>query len=336
MTKDNSRGADLRRIESQAVVWAQKLASGEARADEIEAAKHWRADDPAHETAFAAAQAVWRDLGAARDVLHDPGTDYATALDALGRRRKTVSRRLVLGGGAAAVATVAAYGIVRPPLGMWPSLSQLNADFRTATGEQRNVTFAGDIAINLNTQTSLAICQATPAENRIELITGEASFDMTQRGTRMLAVLAGAGQAVTDAGRFDIRYTTDGDRSPVTVTCFDGRVRVEQGGASAELRTGQRIRYTDAGMSDIAAVDPVAESNWQRGIVEFRNTPVVEVVEEINRYRPGRIILMSATLAHRQINGRFRVGEMDEVLVQLQQAVDAKLRYLPGGVVLLS
>ncbi|UZE50493.1 DUF4880 domain-containing protein [Rhodopseudomonas sp. P2A-2r] len=335
MTKDNPRGTGLSRVESEAVSWAQKLASGDATEGDIEAARRWRAQDPAHEAAFVAANLVWREIGAARKVLNDPRVDYATALDAFGQRRRSVSRRIVLGG-AATVAAVATYGIVNPPLGLWPSLSQLNADFRTATGEQRNVNFAGDIAINLNTQTSLAIRPPTATEERIELIAGEAAFETTQRGTRVLAVLAAGGKAFTEAGRFDVRYATEGDRSPVTVTCFDGRVHVEQGNTIAELRRGQRVRYTAAGISGIATVDPIAESNWQRGIVEFRNTPIAEVVDEINRYRAGRIVLMSATLAQKQINGRFRIGEMDEILLQLQQAVDAHIRHLPGGLVILS
>lgn len=336
MKKDKSGWTGLSRVESQAVAWAQKLASGEARGGDIEAAWHWRAQDPTHEAAFVAAERVWREIGTARNVLHDPKVDYAAALDVLGSRRRTLSRRVVLGAAAATVAAATTYGMTNPPLGLWPSLFQLNADFRTATGEQRNVNFAGDIAISLNTQTSLAIRPATAAEERIELITGEAAFKTAKRGTRSLAVVTAGGKALIEAGRFNVRYVADGDRSPVTVTCFDGVVRIEQGSATVELRSGQRIRYTAAGISGIATVDPIAESNWQRGIVEFRNTPIAEVVDEINRYRPGRIVLMSATLAQKQINGRFRIGEMDEVLFQLQQAVNANVRHLPGGLVLLS
>jgi transmembrane sensor len=336
MTKGNGSGARLSRVENEAVAWTQKLASGEATPEEIAAAARWRAESPAHEAAFDAAERVWREVGAARTVLHDPGIDYAAALDGLGQRRKKVSRRMMLGGGAATVAAVAAYGIARPPMGLWPSMAQLTADFRTDAGEQRKMEFAGDVAINLNSRTSLAIRPATASEDRVELITGEASFEMKKAGLRSFCVIAGTGRASTGAGRFDIRYVTDGDRSPVTVTCFDGRVRVELDGAVADLSSGQRVRYSEAGLSAVTAIDPVAESNWQRGIVEFRNTPIAEVVAEINRYRPGRIVLLNGDLAQKQINGRFQIGEMDEVLVQLQQAVNAKLRFLPGGLVLLS
>src|SRR5262245_25342327 len=104
MTKQHPHGAELRLVEDQAVRWVQKLVSGEATPDEIEAAGHWRRQDPAHEAAFEAAEQVWRELGAARQALHDPKADYAGMLDALGQRRKTVSRRAVLGGGVAVVA----------------------------------------------------------------------------------------------------------------------------------------------------------------------------------------------------------------------------------------
>jgi transmembrane sensor len=323
-------------VASQAADWVQKLASGDAAPCDVEAARRWRARDPMHEAAFVAAERVWCEISAARTVLHDPKINYATALDDFGRRRKTVNRRMILGGGVSAVAAVAAYGAIKPPLGLWPSLSQLNADYRTGTGEQRNVNLSGDISVSLNTQTSLVIRPATAAEERLELISGEASFEMAARGARTLTVLAADGTTTTEAGRFDIRYATEGEHSPVTVTCFDGSVRIERGGGVAELRSGQRVRYNTTGMSSIAVVDPAIESAWQRGIVEFRNTPIGEVIEEINRYRPGRIVLMSGPLAQKQINGRFRIGEMDEILQQLQQALDAKIRHLPGGLVLLS
>jgi transmembrane sensor len=336
MTKDRARRSGLSGVESQAVAWAQKLASGEASPDDIEAARRWQSQSLAHRAAFEAAERVWREIGAARAVLHNPEIDYAMALDGLGQRRRDVSRRMILGGGAAAVTVVAAYGIARSPLGLWPSVSEFTADFRTGVGEQRKMSFAGDIAINLNSRTSLAVRPATASEDRIELIAGEASFETTKFSDRSFCVFAGNGQASTDSGRFDIRYMMDGNRSPVTVTCFDGRVRVEQEGAIVDLRSGQRVRYAEAGLSAIAAIDPVAASNWQRGIVEFRNTPIIEVIEEINRYRPGHIVLLNKMLAQKQINGRFRIGEMDEVLVQLQQAVDAKIQFLPGGFVLMS
>ncbi len=45
---------------------------------------------------------------------------------------------------------------------------------------------------------------------------------------------------------------------------------------------------------------------------------------------------MNAALGQKQLSGRFRIDQMNNVLLQLERAFNAKLRQLPGGVVLLS
>jgi transmembrane sensor len=326
----------LNPIEREAVDWLQKLTSGELTPQDIAALKLWRAQSPLHEAAFAETKHLWHTAGAAGRALFDPEESFVTRLDALGQRRRTMNRRAVLSGGVAALAAASVYGVLNPPFGLWPSLSELNSDYRTGTGEQRNVTFAGDVAISLNTQTSLAIRPAKGIEDRVELIAGEASFTTSSRAARSLVVLAADGKTIAESGRFDVRHTVSGERSPVSVTCFEGAVRIEHGTEAADLRPGQRVRYDLAGLSQIVAVDPQLASEWQRGIVEFRGTPLVEAVEEINRYRPGRIILMNASMGHKQLSGRFRIDQMNEFLLGLERAFSAKLQRLPGGIVLLS
>jgi transmembrane sensor len=332
MSKTPHQGANLAPVERDAIAWVQKLA--EATPEDVEALKRWRAQSSAHAAAFVEAKRVWRKVGAAGRILHDPSQDLVAELDALGLRRRVMNRRAILGGGLAALAA-AVYGVADPPFGLWPSFSELDADYRTGTGEQRNITLANDVAVSLNTQTSLLIQPSQGAEDRVKLISGEAAF-ATSRTARSFAVLAASGKTIAESGRFEVRYTTSGEGSPVSVTCFEGLARIEHQTETAALGPGQRLHYAAAGLGPISAIDPVAASDWQRGIVEFRGTPLVEAVEEMNRYRPGRIILMSATLAQKQLSGRFRIDQMDQVLLQLKQAFDARLQRLPGGIVLVS
>jgi transmembrane sensor len=322
-------------VEREAVDWLQKLTSGEMSPQDVAALELWRARSPLHEAAFVEAKRLWRTAGAAGHALFDQRETFVARLDALGQRRR-MKRRAVLSGGVAALAAASVYGVLNPPFGLWPSFSELNSDYRTGTGEQRHVTFAGDVAISLNTQTSVAIRPAEGIEDRIELIAGEASFATSTRSARSLVVLAAGGSTTAESGRFDVRYIASGERSPVSVTCFEGAVRIERGADVAALRPGQRVRYDLAGLSEIDAVDPQLASEWQRGIVEFRGTPLVEAVEEINRYRPGRIILMNAALGQKQLSGRFRIDQMNEALLGLGRAFGAKLQRLPGGIVLLT
>jgi transmembrane sensor len=336
MSMPRHQALDLDAVEREAVARVQRLTSGEATLLDVEALKRWRAQNPVHDAAFVEAKRVWDRVGAAGRFAHDAGTDFVAELDAIGRHRKQVTRRAMLGGSAAAVAAAATYGVINPPLGLWPSWAELDADFRTGTGEQRHVAFAGDVTIDLNTQTSLTIRPVQGAEDRIELLTGEASFATSLGAARRLVVLAATGKTMTESGRFDVRYTATSEGTPVNVTCLEGTVRIELGPEASELRAGQHLRYDRAGLSQIVSVDPMVASNWQRGIVEFRGTPLKEAVEEINRYRPGRIILMNAALGQKPVSGRFRIDQMNNVLLQLEDAFSAKLRRLPGGIVLLS
>jgi transmembrane sensor len=333
-----SRGyPDLDMIEREAVTWVRKLVSREmTRADHV-ALKLWREGSPQHEAAFVRTERVWSKIGAAGPAAFEPAGDILEELDAFGRQRRIMSRRIVLAGSVTAVAAAATfYGAVHPPLGLWPSLPELNADYRTATGEQRTVMLDADVAVNLNTQTSLAIRRADTGEQRLELISGEASFAAPVHASRPLVVMAADGTTTTTSGLFEVRYTAYGDRSPVCVTCLEGAVQIKHGAETAALRAGERTQYDVAGISPISTIDTQAASDWRRGIVTFRDTPVVEAVGEINRYRPGRVILLDSPLNKKMLSGRFRIDEMNQVLRQLERALNAKVRHLPGGVVLLS
>lgn len=336
MSKAHRPGPDLNAIEGEAIAWVQKLASVETTAADLAALADWRAQSAAHDTAFAAAERIWGKAAVAARALGNPDDDIHAELEALRVQDKTASRRTVLLGGAIVIAAGAAYGAARPPFGLWPSLAELRADYHTRTGEQQHITFAGGVAISLNTQTSLAVRSADDAQDHVELIGGEASFALPARAARSFSVLAAGGKAITNGGKFDVRYTPGSGDAIVSVTCFDGRVRIEKDVDAADLGPGERVRYGSSGLTQVAAVDPVIASEWQRGIVEFRATPLVEAVEEINRYRPGRIILRNEALGRQPLSGRFRIDQMDMVLAQLEFAFNAKLQRLPGGIVLLS
>ncbi len=333
MSKENQQVPELDPLQREAVAWVQQLISGHATPDDAAALKRWRGQSAAHAAAFAEASRAWSDVGPAGLRLRQRGGEMDSGLAYW--RRRTMNRRAVLGGGLA-TAAAAAYAVVHPPFDLWPSLSELNADYRTGIGEQRSVKFADDVSIRMNTQTSIAIQPAEGERDRIELIAGEASFTMPVQARRSLAVLAAAGTTVANGARFDLRRTSGRAGTSVCLTCLEGSVRVEHGIETAALGPGQQLSYDARGLSRAIAVDPESASDWQRGIVVFRSTPLAEVVEEINRYRPGRIILINAALGTKQVSGRFRIDQMDEILSRLELAFSARIQALPGGIVLLS
>jgi transmembrane sensor len=314
-------------VEREAHRWVAQLVSGEATTTDAEALRQWRRQSPAHEETFAAAIKRWKNFGPAGKALLTEGK-----VPTWTPPEPMVGRRAMLSGMGVLAAGAASYAIVRPPLGLWPSLSELTADYRTATGEQRQVMLAENVAVRLNTQTSIAVASPVDGADEVKLIAGEASFAIPTDARRPFAVLAGNGRSVASRARFDVRNVG----AKVYITCLDGEVQIEQGTEAATISARQQLHYDAHGLQSAINIDPAEAVAWQDGMLVFRLTPLSDVVAEINRYRPGRVVLMNPELGANPVNGRFRIQRIDEVLVWIEQAFGATTRALPGGIVLLS
>jgi transmembrane sensor len=318
----DSRAA-LDPIEREAHDWVVRFASGEATSDDLREGKLWCDRSPAHAAAFAKASRLWDSL-----TVH--------AFEDHGRFRlrpavvPAVTRRAVLGG--AAAAATAAYVLVRPPLQLWPSLAEWSADHRTATGEQRRITVAESVSVEMNTQTSIAVGQPASESDRIELIVGEVLIAAAASASKSLVVLSADGRVSTTGARFNI---WNNGRS-VRVTCLDGNVDVEYHAAVASLKARQQITYDRNGLSGIAVIDPDTVTAWREGRLIFHATPLSEVVEQVNRYRPGKIILTNAALGERLFSANFHIRNIGSVVGQIERLFGATVTSLPGDIVLLS
>jgi transmembrane sensor len=336
MTGAIDRNDGMDPLEREAIAWVRRLTSGQATAADAEALKLWCNRSPAHAAAFGSARQLWKDLGPAGHDWRRHAAAAATAHAGVPVPYPSVSRRFLLGGGLAAASAAAVYAAVRPPLGLWPSWMELRADYRTGTGERRDVRLSDDVSVRMNTQTSIAIQSSVDGAERVELIGGEASFSANSRGGRSLVVLAADRSIRVNTGEFDVRHLYGRIAPSVCVTCLQGQLEVERGTEATTLTPGHQLRYDSGGSARMDAVDPDLASAWQRGVLIFRFTPLADVVDEINRYRPGRIIVMNPATGRLPVSGRFRIDNLDEILTRIEQAFGAKVRSLPGGLVLLS
>jgi transmembrane sensor len=101
------------------------------------------------------------------------------------------------------------------------------------------------------------------------------------------------------------------------------------------LGGGQQILFNERGMSQVAAIDPEVVTAWQRGLLIFRDEALSRVIEEVNRYRFGKIVLLDNKLGQRRIAANFRLDRIEDVVDFVADVVRAPVRRLPGGVVLL-
>jgi transmembrane sensor len=316
----------------EAFAWVIQLHSGEATVEDAEAIEQWRRTSSDHEAAFRDAVRLWRTLGdETRRLVGEAEAGHLETSKPSALRAIALSRRSLIGG-AIAASIAAGYAIVRPPLGMWPSLEELMADYRTGKGEQRTIALSDNISLKLNTETSIAI-RSIKDEAHIEIISGEAAITSARDGVRPVVVDAASGRITALHANFEVRCL-DGK---VTVSCIDGAVEVGVGSRNVQITKEQQVSYTTAdNLSAPVAIDPIQTTAWQSGLLIVHDWPMSKVVDEINRYRVGKIVIMNSALGRRQVTGTFHIDHLDDFIGQAHSLFDATVRYLPGGVILLT
>ncbi|MBJ2243165.1 MULTISPECIES: FecR family protein [Pseudomonas] len=291
------------RLHGEARDWLVLLTSGQATVADAKALRQWCAQSPEHAQAFEQAKRLWQQLTPALTEAQAP---------------RHFGRRAFLGGALAASAALVMVHISVPG-----GFAGLGADYHTAVGEQRRVDLREGISLELNTQTRIS-----RREQGIELLEGEVEVQVAQP----LTVQAGAGWLSASQARFNVRNT---DHS-VCVTCIEGWLAVEVQGRSVRLDSGRQLTYDAAGLGPVVTVDTEAVIAWREQVLVFNNATLDTVIDEINRYRPGMLVLLNRELGKRRVQARFSLEQLPGVALLIRDAYGAKCTELPGGVVLLS
>jgi transmembrane sensor len=330
MTADDEVSG-LTAVQREAYDWISRFMRGDMSAGDIAAMKAWYGQSPGHAAAYAEARRVWKALGPIASARMQPGAEASPVVTAIPARRGLsgpLGRRAFIGG---ALAASAAYMLAKPPLDLWPSYSELIADYRTAAGEHKQLTLADAVSLDLNTKTSISVRSQTGDQTQIDFVTGEAAFS-TGGVASELTVFAGAGRVVTTRSDFNLRS----DGAQVSITCLAGSLNVIWNDKVTRIDARQQLAYTDRDVGQVATVEPDDVTAWRRGQLVFERTPVAEVVAEINRYRSGRIVLMNDEIGKRHLTARLSTSQTDRIVTQIVHIFGAKARHLPGGVVVLT
>lgn len=299
-----------RRIREAAAEWAVLLSGGEPDEARRQALQQWLRADPRHAEALAFARRTWDALGALpagrRPAVRREAASAAPRARARATRRRARLRRW----GAAACLALLLGGV---GLGQGERLMlPLLADHRTAGGEVRSLTLADGSEVILDSDSAIRL-DFSSGQRRVELLAGSAIFQVAPQAGRPFVVAASGGTAEALGTRFVVTRESAG-RAWVGV--LEHAVRVRAAGQQRRLEEGDSVRYDDSGLAPLP-LDLRRATSWQRGLLVFDRVPLAQVVEQLNRYRPGHILIGDGELAQREVSGVFRLDALDAALATL-------------------
>jgi ferric-dicitrate binding protein FerR (iron transport regulator) len=298
------------RLASEARDWLILLTSGRATVADARALRQWCGQSAEHARAFEQAKALWHGLQPAAAAAQGP---------------RHFGRRALLGG---ALAASVGFLLIRATVP--GGVSGLGADYVTEVGEQRRVELADGVSLELNTQTRLSRLALAEGGQGLELLAGE--VEVSGSSTTTINVQAGAGWISAARARFNLRYI---DQS-VCATCLEGVVQVQVRGREFRLEPGMQLTYDTRQVGNPQAADISAAVAWREQVLVFNDATLASVIDEINRYRPGMLLLLNRELGLRKVQARFRLDQLAGVALLIRDAYGAKCTELPGGVVVLS
>jgi transmembrane sensor len=307
--------------------WLVHLTSGTATREDGEAFRRWCAASEENALAFAEARALWEALGPAAALRRHERSERERVRAMHGVR---LSRRAFLGG--AVAASVAAFLMVRSDAFTRGS-SPDGLNLRTKVGEQRTVAVAPGISVEMNTDTDIAIRERNGVVTGMHLRDGEALVRIDAARTEPFVVEVSDGRLFSGPGAsFAVRCSDE----TATVTCLGGQTVINRGGSNAVVKPAQQVAFDTSGIGEAVAVNLDTALAWRDRVLIYDNQPLSEVVADINRYRPGRIVITDRALGERRVHARFTLDQMGEVATLIQDAYGAHATNLPGGWVLLS
>lgn len=326
------------RLEREVINWLVRLTSGEATPDDfIELAK-WRERSPAHNHAYQKISALWDQLDKPLLAWHQQAllTENSLTQEECTEHPQIITRRYEKKGrkgllAAAVFATLMLVGLFQD------YVTHPFADFRTLIGERTSIILADGSIAHLNTNTAINIDFSSHIR-RIELLHGEAEFEVAHDTHKPFIVSSGAIQTQAIGTKFIVRL----DDSSGAVTLMEGRVQTSSMGSIKSdhqvisLAQRDQATFNDGRFSAVNQVDIAGADAWKNGRLQMNFVTLEQAVTEINRYRRGAVKLSAPQLAQHKINAVIDLNQIDVWLAALETTLPIQVLHLGPWVLIKS
>jgi transmembrane sensor len=208
----------------------------------------------------------------------------------------------------------------------------MQADYATSVGEQKVVTLPDQSIVTLNTATLLLV-RYSNSERKMELVRGEAHFQVAKHEARIFSVQVGSNEFRAVGTAFDIRVKSE---RGIELTVTEGRVQVRapfvsdsthavRPGVSQPAPTeimvdaGKEVAINNA-IQTVERLQPAqmeAALAWKQGMIVFDAVPLEKAIREVGRYTDAQFVIADERVKHLPVSGYFRVGDIEGLISAL-------------------
>lgn len=303
--------------------WYATLRSEDAAPADRQAWQAWLDESEEHVRAWAIVESVSRRFDPLRGCGHEAASaGIGAAL------RGGVGRRRMLAG----LAGYVGFGMAGWMAWRHTALPELvvawGADFRTSTGEQREITLADGTQVWLNTNSALSVDYRADVRF-LKLAAGEVLIQ-TARDTRGRPFYV-----ETRDGRMQAlgtRFSVNHDDSCTRLDVFESAVEIRNtAGAMQRVEAGQRAEFSADHISAFAPAERAREA-WCRGVVVADGIPLRQLIADLARYQRGHIGV-APEVAELNVMGVYPALDTGRALAMLENTLPIRLkRVLPWWV----
>lgn len=221
------------------------------------------------------------------------------------------------------------------------------AVYETAIGEQSTVSLSDGTVIVLNTDSRMQV-RYSQGSRVIDLERGEINVTVARDPIRPLLVRAEASVIQAVGTVFNVEITGG---QTIEVIVVEGVVLVglqnagaddPEGLLSAESATrmtsGSRVVLGQSGeqVERIEADEIEVKLSWTDGNIVFLGETLEDAMAEVGRYTEVEFVFLDEYSRQRRVVGRFKAGDVESLLAQLQANFDISYQRIGDDKVLLS
>lgn len=276
-------------ISEQAAAWFLRIQEGDCGDVKRQEFETWLDANPQHRSEYQQYVELWSNLDYLGDI--------------------TPSRRKKMRAGVALVALVAIFCTMQ-----WFASDE--KIITAALGQRQHIVLSDGTAVDMNTNTIIKVTMSG-LTRKVTLEQGEALFNVAH-SARPFEVHAGNGVLRDIGTSFNVSHESE----KTTVAVLEGEVEINLDNlakaATVTLHGGEQLSYSAYDRSAISAADVNAATAWREGRMVFHDTPLAEVISQINRYHARRIILADARLGDLKVSGEFNTTDREGLIRALK------------------